>query len=66
MKEVLAKLQIDEHYYGEYGQKWLSNSNIYTLLNEPHLFGKPKDTLEAPQVVLTPSSSLNFLTRVKT
>lgn len=47
MKEVLAKLQIDEHYYGEYGQKWLSNSNIYTLLNEPHLFGKPKEMTKA-------------------
>ena len=47
MKELLAKLPIDEHYYGEYGQQWLSNSNIYTLLNEPHLFGKSQETTKA-------------------
>jgi len=47
MKEILAKLQIDEHYYGEFGQQWLSNSNIYTLLNEPHLFGKSKEMTKA-------------------
>ena len=24
MKEVLAKLQLDEHYYGDFGKQWLS------------------------------------------
>ena len=32
-EEVLAKLDIDEHYYGEYGQQWLSSSNIGKLLS---------------------------------
>jgi hypothetical protein len=47
MKEILAKLQIDEHYYGAYGRQWLSNSDIITLLNEPHLFGKSKEVTKA-------------------
>ena len=43
MNEILAKLQIDEHYYGAYGKQWMSNSDIYTLLNDPKNFGKAKD-----------------------
>ena len=39
MKEVLAKLQLDEHYYGDFGKQWLSNSDIITLLNDPKSFG---------------------------
>ena len=31
---ILEKLKEDSFYYGEYGQQWLSNSDIYTLLNE--------------------------------
>ena len=34
-KEQYHKLRSDEHYYGEYGQQFLSNSNISTLLNNP-------------------------------
>ena len=34
-KEILDKLEQDEHYYGEFGQKYLSNSNISILLNNP-------------------------------
>jgi hypothetical protein len=47
MKEILAKLQVDEHYYGAFGKQWLSNSDIITLLNEPHMFRKPKDMTKA-------------------
>ena len=30
--DILKKLEIDEHYYGEFGQQYLSNSDISTLL----------------------------------
>lgn len=30
--QVLAKLDDDHHYYGEFGQQWLSSSNIGKLL----------------------------------
>ena len=32
-EETLAKLDIDEHYYGEFGQQWLSSSDIGALLS---------------------------------
>ena len=47
MKEHLAKLQLDEHYYGEYGRQWLSNSDIITLLNDPKGFRVPKEPTKA-------------------
>jgi len=34
-KEELEKLKIDEHYYGEFGKQFLSNSDISKLLNNP-------------------------------
>jgi len=34
-KEIYDKLKLDEHYYGEFGQQYLSNSNIKTILNDP-------------------------------
>ena len=40
-KEILQKLKKDEHYYGEFGKQYLSNSDIYTLLNNPLQLGKP-------------------------
>jgi len=40
-EKVLQKLKIDEHYYGEFGNQYLSNSNISTLLNNPLELGKP-------------------------
>jgi len=33
--DILKKLEIDEHYYGPFGQKYLSNSDISTLLKNP-------------------------------
>ena len=37
MKEidVLEKLKDDEHYYGDFGKKYLSNSDIAKLLLNP-------------------------------
>jgi len=38
-KNVLKKLQDDKHYYGDYGKKFLSNSDIGTLLSNPLALG---------------------------
>jgi len=35
---VLQVLKNDEHYYGDFGKKFLSNSDIYNLLNDPLRF----------------------------
>ena len=40
-EKVLQKLKIDEHYYGEFGNQYLSNSNISTLMNNPLQLGAP-------------------------
>ena len=40
-KEILKKLENDEDYYGAFGRKYLSNSDIGTLLTNPLAFGKP-------------------------
>ena len=32
---ILEKLKEDENYYGEFGQQFLSNSNIRTLAKDP-------------------------------
>ena len=40
-QEILDKLKIDEHYYGKFGNQYLSNSNISTLLNNPLQLGAP-------------------------
>jgi hypothetical protein len=37
-KEIIEKLGNDEHYYGEFGRQFLSNSDINTLIK-----GKPED-----------------------
>ena len=45
-KKILKKLEQDEHYYGEYGRQFLSNSDISVLLKNPKLLReeKPKST----------------------
>ena len=32
--EIIDKLRDDDHYYGDFGKQYLSNSNIKTLLGE--------------------------------
>ena len=39
-KNILKKLQDDNYYYGDYGKKFLSNSDIGTLLSNPLALGK--------------------------
>ena len=41
-KEDYYKLKNDEHYYGKYGQQFLSNSDISTLLKNPLALHEPK------------------------
>tara|TARA_R110000751_G_scaffold21528_1_gene61685 strand:- start:2170 stop:2928 length:759 start_codon:yes stop_codon:yes gene_type:complete len=45
--QIIEKLKNDEDYYGEYGQQFLSNSNIYNLLKFPKLFGVPQPKTKA-------------------
>ena len=39
-EDVINKLRDDEHYYGPFGKKYLSNSDISTLLTNPLALGK--------------------------
>ena len=34
-KNILKKLEDDNHYYGKFGKTFLSNSDIGTLLSNP-------------------------------
>jgi len=38
-QEVIEKLKDDEHYYGDFGKQYLSNSDIKALLNNPLALG---------------------------
>lgn len=38
MQETLNRLDNDEDYYGDFGKQFLSNSDIYSLLNNPKQF----------------------------
>ena len=41
MDKIIEKLRDDEHYYGDFGKKYLSNSDIATLLKNPLALGQP-------------------------
>lgn len=40
-KEIIDKLRDDNHYYGQFGKQYLSNSDISTLLTNPLALGEP-------------------------
>ena len=42
-KQILKRLCNDEDYYGDFGKQYLSNSDIYHLLNNPLKFHQPYD-----------------------
>jgi len=42
-EDVIEKLRNDEDYYGDFGKKYLSNSDIGTLLTNPLALGKPTE-----------------------
>jgi len=47
MKEIIDRLRNDEDYYGEFGQQYLSNSNIATLINNPLMLKEPSKKIPA-------------------
>lgn len=47
MKNIIDRLRNDEDYYGEFGQQYLSNSNIKTLLNNPLSLYDPQKKIPA-------------------
>ena len=46
-KQVVEKLRDDNLYYGDYGKKFLSNSDIATLFSNPLALGEPSKQLAA-------------------
>ena len=46
-QEILKKLKDDNHYYGDFGKKYLSNSDISTLLSNPQAYGQPSKPTSA-------------------
>ena len=46
-KEILKRLSNDKDYYGKFGRKYLSNSDIGVLLKNPSAFGKQLKTTAA-------------------
>ena len=46
-KEIYKKLRDDEHYYGDFGKQFLSNSDISVLLKNPKDLHKPKPSSPA-------------------
>ena len=42
-QKILKKLNNDEHYYGDFGKQFLSNSDIYYLLKDPLKFQQQKE-----------------------
>lgn len=66
-KEILERLKNDEDYYGEFGQQFLSNSNISTLLTNPLALKEPMEKSPALLVggyfhtaILEPEKLFNF------
>jgi hypothetical protein len=42
MSSVIDRLRNDEDYYGEFGSKYLSNSDVESLVRDPMSFKKPR------------------------
>ena len=66
-QKILERLKNDEDYYGEFGQQFLSNSNISTLLTNPLALKEPMDKSPALLVggyfhtaILEPEKLFNF------
>ena len=66
-QEVIEKLKVDEHYYGDFGKQYLSNSDISALLHNPLALGKESEARPAFLVggyfhtaILEPNKLKNF------
>lgn len=42
-EEILKRLRNDDDYYGEFGKKWMSNSSLGILFDNPRMFGVPEE-----------------------
>ena len=49
-KEIINKLKQDEHYYGDYGKQFLSNSDISILLKNPRKLREDKPKTSAMMI----------------
>ena len=45
--EIIERLRNDEDYYGDFGKKFRSNSDISTLLSNPLLLGANREVIPA-------------------
>lgn len=66
-KQILKKLRNDKEYYGDFGKKYLSNSDIEALTTEPRQFKAPKKDSKAfvegryfHQLILEPEKAKDF------
>jgi hypothetical protein len=67
MSNIIEKLKSDENYYGEFGSKYISNSDIGTLLKNPRMF-KVREEPTVPMLhgsylhtaMLEPEKLVNF------
>tara|TARA_R100001594_G_scaffold126165_2_gene163313 strand:- start:788 stop:1579 length:792 start_codon:yes stop_codon:yes gene_type:complete len=66
-KKIIEKLRQDKHYYGKFGQQFLSNSDIKVLANEPKRFRAKVETNNAleegryfHQLILEPHKAKDF------
>ena len=41
--DIIEKLRDDEHYYGDFGKQYLSNSDISVLLKNPLALGQKRE-----------------------
>ena len=46
-EKILQRLKIDEDYYGEFGNQFLSNSHVGKLLKDPLSFKAPSQMTSA-------------------
>ena len=46
-EKIIEKLTQDEHYYGDYGKQFLSNSDIHILLKDPRRLREDKPKTSA-------------------
>ena len=62
-KKIIKKLKQDEHYYGDYGKQFLSNSDISILLKNPKMLREPKPKTSAIVVGggIAPKTEINYI-----
>lgn len=42
IEKIIEGLREDENYYGDYGRRFVSNSDVKTLLENPVMYGQPR------------------------